>query len=343
MSEPQSIDDRLKQASLDKALAEIEKLRSETFAAGRAAEKSRAEAIKLRCEARSLGASKRGERFTEPLKLFGAVILGIGGAVAAWTQYEVAELKAKAAEQEKSQAEKLRDEARIASEVALKKQANAERKASEAASLAASAVDRFKTAEKAVVDLNVKAAESRRDAVSAQFAVAAAKAEYARLSKDVARLDAELGQSKAKLAAANANATEAQSSLEKGVLDGLQPSARDLAVKLLKTARERGYPLTLVAGYRSPAQQLALYAKGRTEPGAVVTMARVSVHNTGLAFDVAFKKGDTVTWDDIAAFNSVGAIGEELGLVWGKALDSPHFETKDARDALTKLLANEKS
>ncbi|MCX2863682.1 M15 family metallopeptidase [Paucibacter sp. PLA-PC-4] len=325
-------------------LAEIEKLRGETAAVNRMAEKSRAEAVKLRCEARALSANKRGERLTEPLKLFGVAILGVGGAVAAYTQYEVAELKAKAAKLETSQAEKVRDEALSVSKAAMERRRDAEESAIKAAALAASAAEQRDVVEKLAAAASIRAAESRRDVLTAQAAVVAAKAERKRLANDITALQAELGQTKFKLAAASTEATQARSTLEKGVLDGLQPSARELASRFLDAAKARDLPLTLVAGYRSPEQQLALYAKGRSEPGNLVTNARVSVHNTGLAFDVAFRKGDTVSWEDEKAFRIAAALGKDLGLVWGgdsRFPDLPHFETRDAQDALKKLIADQ--
>lgn len=337
MAEPSSLDDRVKQATLDKLLAEVDKLRSETLAAHRAGDKSRAEALKLRCEARALSINKRTERYTEPLKVFGAAILGAGGVVAALTQYQVADLKAEAAR-------KARDEAQAAYAVSVQRQGEAEAKAATASALAASAAARREAAEKLAQDAVTKAEQARGDMRVAQAAIVTATQARETLARDIDKLKVELSQTQVTLTAAKAEASDARSTLEKGVLDGLQPSARDLAGKLLSAARSRGIPLTLVAGYRSPEQQLALYAKGRDgEGGNIVTHARVSVHTTGLAFDVAFKKGDVVTWDDAQAFRAVGAIGKELGLKWGgdwRLADPPHFETQDAQDALKKLIAD---
>jgi peptidoglycan L-alanyl-D-glutamate endopeptidase CwlK len=107
---------------------------------------------------------------------------------------------------------------------------------------------------------------------------------------------------------------------------------------------------------RSPAEQAALYAQGRkpladvnalrAEAGMapisegrnrVVTHARTSVHEFGLAFDVALLKNGMPHWDSSADLNSdnvadyaeTGAIGESLGLIWGgrfRNRDLCHFE-----------------
>ena len=52
-------------------------------------------------------------------------------------------------------------------------------------------------------------------------------------------------------------------------------------------------------GLRTMAEQAALYAQGRTEPGAIVTHAQPgsSAHNYGLAVDVALSDGEALRWD----------------------------------------------
>ena len=93
---------------------------------------------------------------------------------------------------------------------------------------------------------------------------------------------------------------------------------------------------------RTVAEQDALYAKGRTAPGSIVTNARgksySSMHQWGVAFDFYLKMdidGDGKTSDDVynnatKAFNKVGAIGKKLGLEWGgdwrSIKDLPHLQ-----------------
>src|ERR1700712_4946500 len=105
MRQQLSLDDRLKRAQVERTLAEIGKLRRETDAVELQMEKTRAEARKTLSEAAAVDRNIRGAEWTEPLKLLAAVILGIGGAVAAFTQYEVAELRAKQANGETMKAE----------------------------------------------------------------------------------------------------------------------------------------------------------------------------------------------------------------------------------------------
>jgi uncharacterized protein YcbK (DUF882 family) len=127
--------------------------------------------------------------------------------------------------------------------------------------------------------------------------------------------------------------------LQNEISAGLRPEAADLAARLIAKAREKGIQLRIVSGYRSPEAQAALYAQGRTTPGAIVTGAKVSSHNTGLAFDVASVRDGKVVFSD-EDYKLLGPMGEELGLIWGgnfRIPDKPHFETKDAQDVLKKM------
>jgi peptidoglycan LD-endopeptidase CwlK len=127
---------------------------------------------------------------------------------------------------------------------------------------------------------------------------------------------------------------------EANILEFLKPEAAQLAVQLIQEAAKQELDVRLIAGYRSITEQEALYAQGRTKPGVKITVARRSIHNTGLAFDIAvFKDGHYV--DEGPECAKVGAIGKSIGLVWGgdfKVIkDEPHFETKGAQEAFKKL------
>lgn len=97
---------------------------------------------------------------------------------------------------------------------------------------------------------------------------------------------------------------------------------------------------------RTFAEQDALYAQGRTKPGAVVTKAKggQSYHNYGLAIDIVLlvdtdKNGsfETASWDLKTDFDGDGksdwqevvAIFKRYGYEWGgdwKFVDAPHFQ-----------------
>jgi peptidoglycan L-alanyl-D-glutamate endopeptidase CwlK len=89
----------------------------------------------------------------------------------------------------------------------------------------------------------------------------------------------------------------------------------------------------LTQTYRNDTDQAADYAKGRTMPGKVVTNAKPgqSLHNyyPALAFDIAFKVGNTLFWD-VSLFRKFATIAKKVGLEWGgdwpNFKDNPHFQ-----------------
>lgn len=91
-----------------------------------------------------------------------------------------------------------------------------------------------------------------------------------------------------------------------------------------------GHPIKVTDDYRSIDEQNELYAQGRTKPGKIVTNAKggESFHNWRCAFDVVFVAGNTVTYE--GPWDTVGKVGEILGLEWGgrwtSFQDRPHFQ-----------------
>lgn len=90
---------------------------------------------------------------------------------------------------------------------------------------------------------------------------------------------------------------------------------------------------------RTFAEQDALFAKGRTKPGGIVTNARAgsSWHNYGMAIDIVIVDGITASWDVKKDFDKDGKadwievvqIFKEYGWEWGgdwKFYDAPHFQ-----------------
>jgi len=115
------------------------------------------------------------------------------------------------------------------------------------------------------------------------------------------------------------------------LIDTLHPLIKQRAIDFVADVNKTlGIDLHVVQALRTIDEQNALYAKGRTAPGAVVTNAKggSSYHNYGLAFDVApFVNGKlnyNIDW------NPVAAIGKKHGFKWGgdfKSIkDKPHFE-----------------
>lgn len=112
----------------------------------------------------------------------------------------------------------------------------------------------------------------------------------------------------------------------------LHPTLRVKVPELIERAAAAGINLIITQTLRSKSEQDEIYAQGRTQPGKIVTNAPYpqSLHNWGVAFDIAVIGADgKVTWD-INWFKKAGPIGEALGLAWGgrwsKFPDYPHFE-----------------
>ena len=126
--------------------------------------------------------------------------------------------------------------------------------------------------------------------------------------------------------------TEVDSRSEK-VIATLLPEVRPMARALVHKAAAAGISIKLISGLRSYAEQDALYAKGRTAPGPVVTNARAgfSNHNFGIAFDSGvFEAGRYLP--ESPKYKAVGALGMDLGLEWGgnwkTIVDQPHYQLR---------------
>lgn len=115
----------------------------------------------------------------------------------------------------------------------------------------------------------------------------------------------------------------------------LQPEVQPIARALIEKAALSGIRIKVISGLRTFAEQDALYAQGRTTPGAKVTNARggYSNHNFGIAFDVGVFEGNKYL-DDSPKYKAVGALGMDLGLEWGgnwkTIADQPHFQLRPA-------------
>jgi len=113
------------------------------------------------------------------------------------------------------------------------------------------------------------------------------------------------------------------------LLPDVQPWAREF----LRRARATGVDARIISGTRSYAEQNALYAKGRTAAGPVVTNARggFSNHNFGIAWDVGVFQGGNYLGSS-PLYAQLGKLGREMGLEWGgdwKSFpDRPHFQVK---------------
>jgi peptidoglycan L-alanyl-D-glutamate endopeptidase CwlK len=135
-------------------------------------------------------------------------------------------------------------------------------------------------------------------------------------------------------------------------LADLHPDLRSLAERFVVRCAERQVDVLIVCTYRSDAEQEALYAQGRTAPGAIVTRARAgqSAHNATLGGKPAARAFDAVPllhgkpiwedprdadtdWSNDFGWRIMGEVGAELGLDWygrpgASFREAPHFQLK---------------
>jgi peptidoglycan L-alanyl-D-glutamate endopeptidase CwlK len=126
-------------------------------------------------------------------------------------------------------------------------------------------------------------------------------------------------------------------------IEKLHPSIRDEVKNLVNKANQVLTGITevrIVQGYRTFAEQQALYNQGRTTPGKVVTKAKAgqSIHNYGLAIDFCLLVNDVeISWDTkkdwdgdkVADWMEVVKIFRDAGYTWGglwQFTDLPHLE-----------------
>ncbi|MEK3987469.1 M15 family metallopeptidase [Paenibacillus sp. FSL K6-3166] len=135
------------------------------------------------------------------------------------------------------------------------------------------------------------------------------------------------------------NQVKAKSALR---LNGLHPVVLAAATALIERCYMVGVPILITQGLRTIAEQDALYAQGRTKPGAIVTNARggYSYHNYGLAVDFALllPDGSSVSWDMnrdgdndcttdwLEVVREAKSLGFEWGGDWNTFKDYPHFQ-----------------
>jgi peptidoglycan L-alanyl-D-glutamate endopeptidase CwlK len=111
------------------------------------------------------------------------------------------------------------------------------------------------------------------------------------------------------------------------VFDGLNPDFKQKVVRWYEECKNEGLQILVYCGFRSDKEQDALYRKGRTAGGQVVTNARAgqSFHNYGRAIDYVPVKNGEASWDDAATYLKAQRIAKEFGLrpiSW----ELPHLE-----------------
>jgi peptidoglycan L-alanyl-D-glutamate endopeptidase CwlK len=128
------------------------------------------------------------------------------------------------------------------------------------------------------------------------------------------------------------------------LLSDLRPEIRPMADKFLDAAAAAGIDLLVTATLRTFAEQRTLYEQGRSSPGPIVTRATPenSPHCFGLAIDVVpiiNSKPDWVGTDPV--WQVVGELGQQAGLRWLGAADSPYIDLPHFEHPQWRLIAQQ--
>lgn len=112
----------------------------------------------------------------------------------------------------------------------------------------------------------------------------------------------------------------------------LHPKLRAIIPKIIEECAAQGLPVLVTDGMRTEDEQNALYAKGRTAPGSIVTNVLYpdSMHNWGVAFDFCRNVKGREYDDTDNFFFRVAYIAKSFGLDWGgdwtSFRDKPHLQ-----------------
>jgi peptidoglycan L-alanyl-D-glutamate endopeptidase CwlK len=101
-------------------------------------------------------------------------------------------------------------------------------------------------------------------------------------------------------------------------LEDLHPIVKKKCEEFISSCDKQGIDVLITSTYRDAASQNALFAQGRTTPGAKVTNAKAgqSYHNWRVAFDFVPLVNGKAQWNDVALFTKCGEIAEKCGLEW---------------------------
>lgn len=124
--------------------------------------------------------------------------------------------------------------------------------------------------------------------------------------------------------------------IDSRLLTDLYPPAKRRCEKLKALCKAAGIELLVTSTYRDSECQDALYARGRTTKGAIVTNAKAgqSWHNWRLAFDVVPVVAGKPVWgttgEDLKLWKRIGELGVSVGLEWAgnwkTFKEFPHFQ-----------------
>ena len=126
----------------------------------------------------------------------------------------------------------------------------------------------------------------------------------------------------------------------------LHPRLQEKISEFRNLCAKQGLLIGIGECWRSVEEQDALYAKGRTIPGNVVTNARgknyESMHQWYVAFDIYRMDRKDAFYNGDGFFDRAGKIGQSIGLEWGgswRKPDKPHYQLPDWGSTAIKLRA----
>ncbi len=112
----------------------------------------------------------------------------------------------------------------------------------------------------------------------------------------------------------------------------LHPKLQTIIPQIIQRCAAMGLPVLVTDGFRTKAEQDAIYAQGRTAPGQIVTQVQWpnSAHNWGVAFDFC-RNVRGREYDDVDNFfRRVAEVAKTYGLEWGgdwtRFVDKPHLQ-----------------
>ena len=122
-------------------------------------------------------------------------------------------------------------------------------------------------------------------------------------------------------------------------LAGVHPRLIAVVTRMCEAMAILGFHLLVTDGVRTTEQQKALYAKGRTAPGSIVTQLdgerkrsnhQVKADGYGHGVDCCFLVNEKPSWAESNPWQLYGAMAKAQGLAWGgdwdRFPDKPHIE-----------------
>jgi len=115
----------------------------------------------------------------------------------------------------------------------------------------------------------------------------------------------------------------------------LHPRLQSIIPQIVQYCGRLGLPVLVTDGFRTKAEQDAIYAQGRTAPGSIVTQVKWpnSAHCWGVAFDFCRNVRGREYDDRDHFFSRVAEVAKQFGLEWGgdwkNFVDKPHLQLKE--------------